>query len=127
MSTPNVETVSNSGDRAKVVLAVIAVAAGIVGYYVLARQPAAARIGSIVAGLAVGVGLAWLSGPGQRFVAFARDSWVETKRVVWPTRKETTQVTLVVFGFVVAMAIFLWATDKTLEWVIFDLILGWKR
>jgi preprotein translocase subunit SecE len=47
--------------------------------------------------------------------------------VVWPTRKETIQVTLVVFGFVVAMAIFLWVVDTSLEWVLYDLLLGWKK
>ena len=127
MSNTNVETVSNTADRAKVALAVVAVVAGIVGYYMLAKQPVAVRLASIVVGIAVGVGLAWISGPGQRFVAFAKDSWAETRRVVWPERKETTQVTLVVFGFVVAMAIFLWLVDKSLEWAIFDLILGWRR
>jgi preprotein translocase subunit SecE len=47
--------------------------------------------------------------------------------VVWPTRKEATQMTLYVFAFVVLMALFLWLTDKTLEWVLYDLILGWKK
>ena len=51
----------------------------------------------------------------------------EVRKVVWPTRKETTQMTLYVFGFVVLMALFLWLTDKTLEWVLYDLILGWKK
>jgi preprotein translocase subunit SecE len=47
--------------------------------------------------------------------------------VVWPSRKEATQMTLYVFGFVVVMALFLWLTDKTLEWVFYDLILGWRK
>ena len=58
--------------------------------------------------------------------AFAKDASVEARRVVWPTRKETTQVTLTVFAFVVVMAIFLWLVDKGLEWVLYDLVLGWK-
>jgi len=51
----------------------------------------------------------------------------EVKKVVWPTRKEALQMTAYVFAFVVVMALFLWLTDKTLEWVLYDLILGWKR
>ena len=51
----------------------------------------------------------------------------EVNKVVWPTRKESTQMTLYVFAFVVIMALFLWLTDKTLEWVFYDLILGWKK
>jgi preprotein translocase subunit SecE len=64
---------------------------------------------------------------GKQLIGFGRDSVREVKKVVWPTRKETVQMTAYVFGFVLIMAIFLWATDKTLEWLIFDLILGWKK
>ena len=64
---------------------------------------------------------------GKQLIAFGRESVREVKKVVWPTRKEAGQMTLYVFAFVVVMALFLWLTDKTLEWVIYDLILGWKR
>jgi preprotein translocase subunit SecE len=127
MSNQNVEDVSSAGDRIKAVLALVVVLAGIVGFYALAQQPMIARVGSVLGGLLVGGAIAWFSGPGQRFFAFAKDSWAETRRVVWPTRKETTQMTLIVFAFVVAMAIFLWAVDKSLEWVLYDLVLGWKK
>ncbi len=70
--------------------------------------------------------MAWFTEPGQRFFGFAQESVAETKKVVWPNRKETVQTTGVVFAFVVVMAIFLWLTDKSLEWVLYDLILGWK-
>ncbi|MCM5570929.1 preprotein translocase subunit SecE [Burkholderiaceae bacterium FT117] len=126
MSNQAVETVTSGADRAKVVLAIAAVVAGVVGFYLLAQQPTIVRLGAVIAGLLVGGAIAWFSGPGQRFFAFAKDSWSETRRVVWPTRKETTQVTLTVFAFVVVMAIFLWLVDKGLEWVLYDLILGWK-
>jgi preprotein translocase subunit SecE len=49
------------------------------------------------------------------------------KKVVWPERKEAIQITAYVFGFVLIMAVFLWLTDKTLEWLFYDLILGWKK
>ena len=127
MSNQNIEDVSSAGDRIKAVLAVAVVLAGIVGFYALAQQPMIARVGALLGGLLVGGAIAWFSVPGQRFFAFAKDSWSETRRVVWPTRKETTQMTLIVFGFVVAMAIFLWAVDKSLEWVLYDLVLGWKK
>ena len=65
--------------------------------------------------------------PGKQLVAFGRDSWREVQKVVWPSRKEALQMTGYVFAFVVVMALFLWLTDKTLEWVLYDLILGWKR
>jgi preprotein translocase subunit SecE len=127
MANQKVEDVTSAADRVKAVLAIAAVLAGLVGYYMLSQQPAIARVGSVFAGLGVGAAIAWFSGPGQRFFAFARDSWAETRRVVWPDRKETTQMTLIVFGFVLAMAVFLWLVDKSLEWVLYDLILGWKK
>jgi preprotein translocase subunit SecE len=127
MANQKVEDVTSAADRVKAFLAVAAVIAGLAGYYLLSQQPAIARVGSVLGGLVVGGVIAWFSGPGQRFFAFARDSWAETRRVVWPTRKETTQMTLIVFGFVLAMAVFLWLVDKSLEWVLYDLILGWKK
>jgi len=126
MANPNVETVTSGADRAKVALAVALVIAGLIGFYALSQQPMIARIGAILGGLLAGAAVAGTSGPGQRFFAFSKDSWNETRRVVWPDRKETTQVTLIVFAFVVAMAILLWLVDKSLEWVLYDLILGWK-
>lgn len=127
MSNQNIQDVNSAGDRVKAVLAVVVVLAGIVGFYALAQQPMIARVGSVLGGLILGGVIAWYSGPGRRFLAFAKDSWSETRRVVWPTRKETTQMTLTVFGFVVVMALFLWVVDKSLEWVLYDLLLGWKK
>jgi len=64
---------------------------------------------------------------GKELIAFGRDSAKEVRKVVWPTRKEAIQMTGYVFAFVVLMALFMFTTDKTLEWVLYDLILGWKR
>ena len=114
-------------DKIKLVIAVALVAAGIAGYYLLAAQSILLRVLSVVAGIAAGVAVAWASAPGQEFAAFARESLAEVRKVVWPTRKETMQTTAAVFAFVVVMAVFLWVSDKTLEWVLYDLILGWKK
>ncbi|ANQ86590.1 preprotein translocase subunit SecE [Azoarcus olearius] len=113
-------------DKLKVALAIFLVAAGVVGFYLLSDQALVLRVLSVLAGLAAGVTVAWFSEPGRRFAEFAREAVVETKKVVWPSRKETVQTTGMVFAFVVVMAIFLWLTDKSLEWVLYDLILGWK-
>jgi len=114
-------------DKLKLVIAVALVAAGIAGYYVLAAQSFLLRVAAVIAGIVAGVAVAWASAPGQEFVAFARESLAEVKKVVWPTRKETMQTTAAVFAFVVVMAVFLWVSDKTLEWMLYDLILGWKK
>ena len=126
MSNNPVQTVSTSSDKIKVALAVFAVLAGVVGFYVLAGQQTLLRAAALVGGLAVAVLVLWTAEPGRNFLAFSREAVRETKKVVWPTRKEALQMTGIVFGFVVVMAIFLWGTDKLLEVVLYDLILGWK-
>jgi len=127
MSNQPVQTVSPTGDKAKIALAVCAAIAGVVAFYFLSDKTTAVRAGALVAGLAVAVALAWTSTSGRNFLSFARESVREAKKVVWPTRKEAMQITAIVFGFVLVMAIFLWGTDKLLEFLLYDLILGWKR
>jgi len=122
------DTAENSvADKIKLVVALALVAAGIAGYYWLAESSILLRVFSVAAGIAAGVAVAWMSAQGREFAAFAREALVEVKKVVWPTRKETMQTTAAVFAFVIVMAVFLWVSDKTLEWVLYDLILGWKR
>ena len=77
-------------------------------------------------GLAAAVAVFFSSESGRQLLAFGRDSWREVKKVVWPARKEAIQMTAYVFAFVFVMALFLWVTDKTVEWVFYDLILGWR-
>jgi preprotein translocase subunit SecE len=127
MANTNIETVGTTADRLKIALAIIAVIAGLAGFYVLAQQPLVLRIGAVLVGLAIAVGIASTAEPGKRFFAFGKESIAETKKVVWPSRKETIQTTAVVFGFVIIMAIFLWGTDKILETVLYDWILGWRK
>jgi preprotein translocase subunit SecE len=126
MSNQPVQTVSTSGDKAKVVLAVCAVIAGVVAFYFLSGQPTYVRGGALLVGLVVAIAFAWTSVSGQGFLNFARESIRETKKVVWPSRKEAMQITGIVFAFVLAMAIFLWGIDKLLEFVLYHLLLGWK-
>jgi preprotein translocase subunit SecE len=129
MSNQSVQTVSTANDKFKVALAVVATIAGVVGFFVLKGQnkPALVAAGALVAGLLIAVLLLWTSATGREFLVFAKESVRETKKVVWPTPRETMQVTGVVFAFVVAMAIFLWGTDKILEFLLYDVILGWKQ
>ncbi len=113
-------------DKLKFLLALLFVAAGVAGFYLLSDQVLVVRVLAVLAGVFAGGTLAWFTAPGRRFAVFARETVVETKKVVWPTRKEAVQMTGIVFVFVFAMAFFLWLTDKGLEWVLYDLVLGWK-
>ncbi len=127
MASTQVETVSTTADKAKLGLAVVLVLASLVGFYLLTKQGQVAQWGALIAGLVAAVVVFLTSEVGKQFLAFGRDSWREVKKVVWPARREAMQMTAYVFGFVVIMALFLWLTDKTLEWVFYDLILGWKK
>ena len=127
MASSQVETVSTNADKAKLGLAVVMVLASLAGFYLLSKQGQLAQWGALIAGLVAAVVIFMSSELGRQFLAFGRDSVREVKKVVWPTRKETIQMTAYVFGFVVVMALFLWVTDKTLECVFYDLILGWKK
>lgn len=126
MSNPGVQTVNSAAERLKVGLAIAVFIAGLAGFYVLADQPMIVRVGSILLGMAAAIAIAWFSEPGRRFLAYARDSYHEVRRVVWPNRKETVQMTAIVFAFVVIMAFFLWLVDKVIGWVLYGLLLGWQ-
>ena len=127
MATTQVETVSTGADKAKVGAAVALVIAALAGFYLLGKQGQLAQWGVLVIGLVAAVAVFFTSEPGKQLVSFGRDSVKEVKKVVWPARREAIQMTAYVFGFVVVMAVFLWLTDKSLEWVFYDLILGWKK
>lgn len=126
MATSQVETVSTGADKAKLAVAVGLVIAAIAGFYVLSKQGALVQWGVLLLGIAAAVVVFLVSEPGRQLVGFSKDSIKEVKKVVWPTRKESVQMTLYVFAFAVVMALFLWLTDQTLAWVLYDLILGWR-
>lgn len=103
-------------DKIKLVLAVLLVIAGLAGFYLLKDSALILRIASVLAGLVLAAAVIGTSAPGKQFFAFAQEAIVETKKVVWPTRKETVQTTGLVLVFVLVMAIFLWIVDALLVW-----------
>ena len=128
MSTnTQVETVSSGADKAKLAGAAVLLVGAVAVFYLLGKQDLWLRVLALLALLAAAVAVFFTSEPGKQLIAFGRDAVRETKKVVWPSRKEAMQMTGYVFAFVAVMALFLWITDKTLEWVLYDLILGWKR
>jgi len=127
MATTKIETVTGTADKLKVALGAVLVLAAVAAYYLLGAQGALLQWAALLGCLVVAVVVFFTSLPGKQLFAFGQDAWREVKKVVWPTRKESLQMTAYVFGFVFIMALFLWLTDKTLEWVFYDLILGWKK
>ena len=127
MATSQVETVNTGADKAKLAAVVALVIASVAGFYLLSKQGAVVQWAALIVGLVAAAAVFLVSESGRQFVAFAKDAWREVKKVVWPTRKETLQMTANVFAIVVIMPLFQCFTDKTLEWVLYDLILGWRK
>jgi len=107
--------------------AAVLVVAALAAFYWLGSRGQVAQWAALLVGIAAAVVLFFTAEAGRQLAAFGQDAWKEVKKVVWPERKEAMQITAYVFGFVLLMALFLWLTDKTLEWLFYDLILGWKK
>jgi len=126
-TSPSVETISTGADKAKLAVAAALVVGAVVAFYALGQQDFWLRVAALIVLLIAAAAMFFTSEQGRQLIAYGKDSVREVKKVVWPTRKEALQMTGYVFAFVVVMALFLWLTDKTLEWVLYDLVLGWKR
>jgi preprotein translocase subunit SecE len=109
-------------DKVKLGAAVLLVCAGVAGFYWLAESAAIIRVAVVLAGAILGAAVAWTSAPGKQFYAFSQEAVTETRKVVWPTRKESLQTTGIVFLFVVVMGIFLWLVDASLLWFVKQLM-----
>jgi len=105
-------------DKIKLLVAVLLVIAGVAGFYFFADAPTVVRVLSVIAGRVLGAVVAGFAGPGNQFYRFSLESRDEAKKVVWPTRKETIQMTGVVMAFVVVMALFVWTVDGILLWLV---------
>jgi preprotein translocase subunit SecE len=101
-------------DKIKLGFALLLLIAGIAGFYYLRDSAMVIRVISVLAGIVLAAVVVWFTTQGKQFYAFSRESSEETRKVVWPTRKETMQTTGIVFGFVLVMALFLWMVDAGL-------------
>ncbi|MDO9470914.1 MAG: preprotein translocase subunit SecE [Nitrosomonas sp.] len=101
-------------NKLKLVLVFVFIVAGVAGFIYLSESPMVVRVLSIMVGFLLAVIAASFTVQGQEFYVFCKESTEETKKVVWPNRKETLQTSGVVFAFVVAMALFLWFIDSAL-------------
>ena len=100
--------------------------ASIVSFQIYAEEGMVFRVLVLCIGLGISLTILFFSPSGRNFITYFKDSIQETKRVVWPTKKETFQTVVMVFLFVLLSAIFLWLADKFFEWVLYSMVLGWK-
>jgi len=110
-------------DIVKWILAIAFLAAAVVGNYVYANEPLLYRVLGVVVLMLVGAVIALTSSQGKAFLQLLKEANIERRKVVWPTRQETTQTTLIVVVVVVLMSLVLWGVDSLLSWLI-SLLLG---
>jgi preprotein translocase subunit SecE len=109
-------------DKLKIAVAALLVIAGIAAFHYFTDALTILRVLAVLGGLVGAALVMWTTVPGKQFYVYAQESVDETKKVVWPTRKETLQTTGIVFVFVLIMALFLWLVDASLIWVVKKLI-----
>ena len=119
MATVTQQEESESGvlDTLKLLIAAGVLVGGLYGYYYLIEWSLPLRVLLVLGSVIVGVGIAMTSTQGQRLWAFIQGSRVEIRKVIWPTKQETTQTAIAVFVFTLVMALFFWALDSLLLWL----------
>ena len=110
-------------DSFKIVVALLVVISATVGFYLYPEQSTLLRVVGLLAAIGISVGILYTTEKGKQLWSFIREAQIEVRKVVWPTRQETVQTTLMVIFMVVIIAIFLWLLDLFLGWSI-GLILG---
>ena len=118
MSTQTETSESGVLDTVKLLIAAVALIGGLYAYYYYEASVAQAlRVLMVLGGTAVGIGIAMTSTQGQRLWHFIQGSRVEIRKVVWPTKQETTQTAIAVFVFTLILSLFFWALDSGLLWL----------
>ncbi len=117
MTTTTDTNESGALDVLKLLIAAALLVGGVFGYYWYLEWMLWARVLLVLGGLAACVGVAATSTQGQRIWAFIQGSRIEIRKVVWPTKQETTQTAIAVFIFTLVMALFFWALDSGLLWL----------
>lgn len=114
----NAEVEQDSGrfDVAKLCLSILAIVAGVGGFYYFADQSLLLRVIGLLVMLSISVGLVFMTMLGQSSWGFIQGSRIELKKVVWPTKKETMQTTLIVVVMVLFVGVLLWMFDGLLMW-----------
>ncbi len=111
---------SESGvlDIIKLLIAAAAIVGGLYSFYAFEFEIALPlRVLMVLGGAGLGIAIAMTSTQGQRLWHFIQGSRVEIRKVVWPTKQETTQTAIAVFVFTLVMAVFFWLLDSGLLWL----------
>lgn len=105
-------------DKIKILIAVLLIGAGVVGFYYYAEQALLYRVLGLLGVIAVAVIVVLTTQVGSETVSFGREAVMEMRKSVWPTRRETTQTTLLVLAMVILVGLMLWLFDMVLLWAV---------
>ena len=122
MSKSNVQPSTDNKmlDAVVVTLANLFAVAGVLAFTFLSDESLGVRLAALFGGLILACVVGYFSPTGKNFIGYCRSSYVELRRVVWPTRKETINTTGLVMAFVVAVAFYLFVVDMFVEWGLYD-------
>ncbi len=124
MSKDSQEPVSSPLDKLKLVGALVLVAVGVAGFYYFSEGSTLYRVLGMLALFGVAAALFFTTEKGRALLAFMRSARAEVRKMVWPTRQEALQTTLIVMVLVVIVGIFLWLVDMVLGWGVRQVIGG---
>ena len=118
MNTETTES-SESGiiDIIKLLAAATILVSGLFAYYYYIEMSLPLRVLFVLGAVVVGIGVAMTSIQGKRLFTFIQGSRIEIRKVVWPTKQETTQTAIAVFVFTLLLALFFWGLDSFLLWL----------
>jgi len=116
------EATGSPADTFKLIMALLLLTGAIGAFYYYADQSLLMRVLGLLAVVGIATAIALQTDRGRNISAFFKATQVEVRKVVWPTRQETVQTTLIVFGMVVLVAIFMWLLDLLLGWAVHGLV-----
>lgn len=112
------KTTSNTSDKLKWLSVVLLLSIGIVSFYTLTEYSLLLRVVSLLVIVGIVAVIAFSTTKGQKTKSFIHDTNIEVRKVVWPTRQETIQMTGIVIVMVIILALFIWAVDSLLWWIV---------
>ena len=116
------DTAGSKLDTVKIAFALLLVVAATVAFYLYPEQSTLLRVAGLLVAVGLAAGIVYTTAKGQQLWGFIHDAQIEVRKVVWPTRQETVQTTLIVILVVLFIAIFLWLLDMFLGWSIGHLL-----
>ncbi len=116
------EAAGSPADTIRLIIALLLLGGAIGAFYYFAELSLLLRVIGLLAVTGLASFIALQTEKGRGISAFFKATQVEVRKVVWPTRQETVQTTLIVFGMVVLVAIFMWLLDLLLGWAVSGLV-----